>query len=302
MLDVDRLVVLRAVIAQGSIAAAGRELGYTRSAISQQMSALERSVGEALFIRGRNGVTATATGRRLIGHTERILVEIRAAEASLARTRGELTGTIRIGVPFREGPALMIGALTAVRRRHPGLIIRLSAIKGQRARDEVLQGRLDIVMVSTFGVVHDAAATGLREWVLGRDALMLCIPEDHALRGRSSCPLADLAEEDWVISPASPLGQLTAGLCAAAGFQPRVVAEVDDVGTALGLVANQWGITIAPQLTPLLPGQRVQRVPLEGVEAHRHSSVVVRDGEQDSLEIAAVVSAVTRVSKRVGYL
>ena len=66
MLDVEKLVVLRAVAAHGSIAAAGREIGYTRSAVSQQLSALERAVGVALLIRGGNSVTVTPAGRRLL--------------------------------------------------------------------------------------------------------------------------------------------------------------------------------------------------------------------------------------------
>src|SRR5882757_3341869 len=99
MLDVDKLVALRAVAIHGSIAAAGRELGFTRSAISQQLTALERVAGTALLVRGGNRVTLTPIGRRLIEHTERIVTELRAAEAVLRQDAGEVSGELRIGVP-----------------------------------------------------------------------------------------------------------------------------------------------------------------------------------------------------------
>ena len=302
MLDVQKLVVLRAVVAQGSIAAAARELGYTRSAISQQMSALERAAGTALLVRSGNSVAVTPTGRRLLEHTERILVELRAAEATLRQTHGEVAGTLRVGVPFREGPAVMSSALTNVRKRHPKLMITLAATTDLRGPEEVRQGTLDMAMLSTFGVFPGSCGPGLREWVLGRDALRLCVPDGHRLAEAETAALTDLADEPWVLSPSTPLGQLTLGLCKAAGFDPTVVATVDDVATALGLVSVGWGVTIAPDLTPVGPGQRIVRLALPEVGASRHSVLVIRDGEQESPEIATVVEAVHKSSARFGYL
>jgi molybdate transport repressor ModE-like protein len=86
MLDMQKLIMLRAVSTEGSIAAAARALGYTRSAVSQQLSALERFAGTSLLVRTGNRVTLTPVGRTLVDHTERILVVLRAAEAALART------------------------------------------------------------------------------------------------------------------------------------------------------------------------------------------------------------------------
>src|ERR1700754_2180534 len=173
MLDVEKLVVLRAVAAHGSIAAAGREIGYTRSAVSQQLSALERAVGVALLIRGGNSVTVTPAGRRLLDHTERILVELRAAESAMHQARGEIAGSLRIGIPFREGPAMMSRALTDVRRRYPLLQLTLAATSDERCPDEVRNGRLDLAMRSRYGPAAPTGEPGLREWVVGVDALRL---------------------------------------------------------------------------------------------------------------------------------
>lgn len=292
MLDIEKLVALRAVAAQGSIAAAGRELGYTRSAISQQISALERAAGTALLLRSGNTVTVTPVGRRLLEHAERILSELRAAEATLRQATGEVAGSLKVGVPFGEGPAVMVGALTGVRREHPKLEVTLAATTDQRGMDEVRLGRLDMIILSRFGATPGTPEKGLREWALGRDPLRLCVPKDHRLARKRSCSIGDLRDEAWVLSPSGALGQLLLGLCAAAGFRPSVAATVDDVSSAVGLVAVGWGVTIAPELTPVRSEATIRRIPLKEISAYRHTVLVIRDGEEHAPEIAAVVAAV----------
>lgn len=298
MLDVNQLIALRAVASEGSIAAAGRRLGYTRSSVSQQISALERSAGVALLLRSGRTVTLTPVGRRLLGHTERILAELRAAEGLLRQQSGEVSGAIRIGIPFREGPATMSSALTHVRHEFPRLEISLAATSDAKGPEEVRSGRLDVVILSRFGATCGLPEPGLRQWELSHDELRLCVPAEHPLAQRLRCSVPELAEEMWVLSPRTALGQVTLGLCAAAGFQPAVAATVDDMATALGLVSVGWGITIAPMLTPVGQEERLRRIPLEGVHLNRFSALVVRDGEEDFPEIRTVIEAVQAVSAR----
>jgi len=302
MLDVDKLVALRAVATHGSIAAAGRELGYTRSAISQQITALERVAGTALLVRSGNRVTLTPIGRRLTEHTERILAELRAAEAVLRQEAGEVSGELRVGVPFGEGPPVMSGALTGVRARYPLLEITLAATTDAEGADEIRLGNLDVVILSRFGATPGPAEPGLRQWVLGHDALRLCVPHGHRLAAADSCSVADLRDEPWVISPRTPLGQLTLNMCAVAGFRPTIAATVEDVAAAIGLVNVGWGVTIAPELTPAGRDATLRRIPLPGVWAFRHTVLLARDGEQESPAIAAVIAAVHETSAKFDYL
>jgi DNA-binding transcriptional LysR family regulator len=297
MLDVDKLLALRAVAAQGTIAAAARELGYTRSAVSQRVSALERAAGTALLLRTGSGVTVTPVGRALLDHAERILVELRAAQATLQRNEGQVAGELRVGVPFREGPPLMSSALTGVRQRYPKLELTLASTTDSTGAEEVRRGNLDLVILSRFGPTPGVVEPGLSQCVLGRDPLRLCVPRQHRLAAAAECRVADLSAESWVISPTTPLGQVTLGLCAIAGFQPSIAATVHDVAAALGLVEAEWGITIAPQLTPSSRGaESLRRVPLRNVDVFRHSVLVMRSGDEDSPAIAAVVSAVQKSS------
>src|ERR1700691_2175867 len=104
VLDVRKLIMLQAVMAEGSIAAAARRLQYTRSAVSQQITALEAEAGTSLIDRTGNRIALTPAGRALVEHAERILVELRAAEAALAGGGTPITGLLRVGIPFGEGP------------------------------------------------------------------------------------------------------------------------------------------------------------------------------------------------------
>jgi molybdate transport repressor ModE-like protein len=296
MLDVRKLLMLRAIDSEGSIAAAARSLQYTRSAVSQQISALERETGARLLERDAGRVTLTAVGQELVEHTERVLVELRAAEAMLDSSPHPVRGLLRVGVPFGEGPRIMSRALTRVRRSFPSLEIRLAATTDEDGADEVRRDALDMVILSRFGVPHPRAVVGLREWILGSDPLRLCVPPEHPLAHASEVEMADLHDEPWIFCPTDTLGRLTVSLCATAGFEPVLAASVNDVGTAVGLAGVGWGITIAPELTPSNTGRPVVRVPLAGVSTHRHSVLVVRDGEHLSPRIAAAVAAVREIS------
>jgi DNA-binding transcriptional LysR family regulator len=296
MLDVRKLVILRAIAAEGSIAAAGRALKYTRSAISQQLTALESEAGTALVDRAGNRVTLTPAGRNLVEHAERILAELRAAEAMLSSDSAGLTGLLRVGVPFHEGPRIMSRALTEVRRRFPDMEIRLAATTDEAGADAVRRDQLDMVIVSRYGAAHPRSAPGLREWVLGHDALRLCVPADHPLANAPSCAMAQLRDESWIVCPDSTLGRLTMSLCVTAGFEPRLAATVNDIGTAIGLVGIGWGVTIAPERTPVGAEAKLVRIPIDGLDTLRHSVVIVRDGEHLYPRIAAAIAAVRSVS------
>lgn len=304
MLDVRKLIMLRAVAAEGSIAAAARRLQYTRSAVSQQLSALEAESGAVLVDRTGNHVTLTPAGRTLVEHAERILVELRAAEAALA-AGSAVTGLLRVGIPFREGPQTMSRALTEVRRRFPDLEIRLAPVTDETGADAVRRDQVDMVIVSRYGTApaKAPARNGLREWVLGSDPLRLCVPPDHPLASSAAdgaaCDVAALADERWILlPPGTTLGGLVTGMCVAAGFQPRVAATVNDVGTAIGLVGIGWGVTVAPALTPAGAQAPVARCRIAGVDTLRETVLIVRDGEHASPALAATISAVRAVAAR----
>ncbi|WP_189714581.1 LysR family transcriptional regulator [Streptomyces phaeofaciens] len=293
MLDVRKLVLLREVGARGSIAAAAQALNYTRSAVSQQLSALEAETGVALLDRGSKRAELTAAGRLLVTHTERVLAELEAAQAQLLGRDGRVVGELRVGVPLHEGPALLVPALTRLRGRHPELRITLHGVAPDEGRQTVRLGRLDAVLAAGYPQVPEARVPGLYEEELVSDRIRLAVPPGHHLaRGDGPRDLADFAEEPWLLDRTSRLGRLALHLCADAGFVPDVVSDIGDMQAVFGLVSLGWGVALAPDLVPDRPGHPVARIPLKGIGPVRHITLVVREGTLNSPPVAALLPAV----------
>jgi DNA-binding transcriptional LysR family regulator len=108
--------------------------------------------------------------------------------------------------------------------------------------------------------------------------------------------MAQLEDEAWILSPDTTLARLITSMCITAGFQPKVTATVNDLGTAIGLVGIGWGITIAPEFTPVKGTAEVRRLRITGVDVVRHRVLIVRDGEHLSPRLAAAISAVRAIS------
>lgn len=294
MLDVRKLVLLREVGARGSIAAAAQALNYTRSAVSQQLSALEAETGTALLDRGSRRAELTASGRLLVEHTERILAALETAQAHLlAREDGKVTGELRVGVPLHEGPALLVPALNRLRQRHPELRITLHGVDPDEGRRTVRLGQLDAVLASGYPQVPEPAVPGLYEEEVISDRIRLVIAPGHPLaRAEGTCTLAEFAREPWLLDRTSRLGKLALHLCADAGFVPDVVSDIADMQAVFALVSLGWGVALAPDLVPDRPGHPVARVALEGIRSVRRITLVVREGALDSPPVAALLPAV----------
>ncbi|HEX2403223.1 MAG TPA: LysR family transcriptional regulator, partial [Acidimicrobiia bacterium] len=97
MIDPRRLRFLLEVAERGTIAAAADALAYTPSAVSQQLAALEQETDVELLERRGRGVALTAAGEVLVDHARRVLDAVEQAEAAVALTGNEVSGTVRVG-------------------------------------------------------------------------------------------------------------------------------------------------------------------------------------------------------------
>ncbi|GGZ25626.1 LysR family transcriptional regulator [Streptomyces poonensis] len=301
VLDIRKLVLLREVQARGSIAAAAEALNYTRSAVSQQLSALEAETGAQLLDRRHKRAGLTAAGRLLVEHTEHILVGLETAESDLLAATGRVCGELRVGMPFHEGPALLVPALTRVRQAHPDLRITLEGMAAGSCREAVRLGQVDLALAVRYDGVPEPLTPGLYEELVAADRIRLAIAPEQGPggdRGHGTPPdrLTDYADRSWVLDSDSGLGRLTLHACAGAGFVPDVVARTSDLQATLGLVSLGWGVSLVPDLAPDRPGFPVRRVALDGPALVRHVSLVVRRGALSSPAVAVILSEVRRQS------
>ena len=245
MLDTRRLLVLREVAAHGSVSGAAEALGYTPSAVSQQLAALEREAGRALIERRGRGITLTETARLLLPHAHDVLAALERADATLARTASELTGTVRLASFPTATRALLPPALADLRETHPRLRVELIELEPHESLPALALARVDVAVAHEYDLVGRDAARDLRRAELLREPLLLA--ERGELGGVAR--LADYAERDWIAPPVSTsCGELVRRACRAAGFEPRIVADTGDFSVACALAAAGVGVALVPRL------------------------------------------------------
>ncbi|MGW7369969.1 LysR family transcriptional regulator [Streptomyces sp. NPDC054841] len=260
MLDVRRMQVLRAVVGTGSVTAAAARLGYTPSAVSQQVAALEKEAGTALLERVGRGVRPTAAGLLLTEHADAISRQVAEAETALADLREGRTGRLSVRYFATVGATLVAPALARLRREHPGVQVELKLIDPEDPLPDVKQGRADMALVV---LPHDRPVDGIRLEHLLDDPYRAVLPKGHRLAVKRVLDLDDLADEPWVGSEwPGPCLDAVLDACGAAGFSPDFVVDAEDYATAQGFVAAGLGIGMIP-LTGLRnphPGVVVRKV------------------------------------------
>jgi DNA-binding transcriptional LysR family regulator len=248
MLNVQRLKVLREVLAQGSFSEAASALNYTQSAVSQAIATLEAEAGVPLIERDRRGLRPTAAGERLNEHGVRILTQLDAAEAELGAIAGIRGGELRMASFPTAGATLMPLVIAAFRSAHPDVALSLVEGEPEELAPRLRDGEFDLGLVFEFDGTGELGP-GLRSTPLFDDPMRLALPKGHPLARKEHVTLENLADEAWVqTSEGSACARHVVRICRAAGFEPRVSFESDDYLTVQGLVAAGVGVALIPQL------------------------------------------------------
>jgi DNA-binding transcriptional LysR family regulator len=248
MLNVQRLRVLREVLARGSFSAAAEALSYTQSAVSQAVATLEAETGATLVERDRRGVRPTAAGQALVSHVDGILARVQAAEDELQAVLGVRGGRLRMATFPSAGATVMPLAIARFRTAHPEVELSLAEGEPEEVAPRLAAGEFDLALLFE---VDEAAriSDGLATTRLLEDPLHVALPAGHALVERTTIELADLRDEAWVqTSETSAVARHVVRLCHAAGFEPAVSFESDDYAVIQGLVAAGVGVALVPEL------------------------------------------------------
>lgn len=240
--------MLRAVAATGSFSAAGRELGCTQPAVSQQMKALEATAGTPLLVRNGREMRLTQAGEALVRHAAGILAGLTAAEEEVAAIAGLRAGRVRL-VSFPSGSSTLVPtALAALRAAHPGTRVFLEEAEPPESVETLRAGDCDIALAFRYEGAADA-----EEWddlvvrPLLVDRLVGLVPEGHRLARAESVAIGELAGEPWIAGCPRCRGQLVQA-CESAGFTPRIDFATDDYPAVVGLVGAGLGVAVLPQL------------------------------------------------------
>ncbi|GAA3768696.1 LysR family transcriptional regulator [Streptomyces chiangmaiensis] len=290
--------MLRAVAATGSFSAAGRELGCTQPAVSQQMKALEASVGTPLLVRSGREMRLTQAGEALVRHAAGILAGLTAAEEEVAAIAGLRAGRVRL-VSFPSGSSTLVPtALAALRATHPGTRVSLEEAEPPESVDTLRAGDCDIALAFRYkGAEGAEELDDLVVRPLLVDRLVGLVPEGHRLGRAKSVAIGELAGEPWIAGCPRCRGQLVQA-CESAGFTPRIDFATDDYPAVVGLVGAGLGVAVLPQLAiESVRPRGVRPVTLEPAVRREIVALTLPDLAQVPA-VAATLEELTRAARR----
>jgi DNA-binding transcriptional LysR family regulator len=271
------LRALRAVIDAGSLTAASERLGFTQSALSKQIGALEAATGVTLFERGARGVTPTPAAIRLSQRAVVVLDQLDLAERELGDLAREVGGRVSLGGFPTTAMRLVPTVLSAVRASHPaievGFLESSTPVQIRRLRS----GRLDLAIISAGDDLPDADLTGIETEKLATGPLRVAVHRGHRLANLARVPASELAGESWIVGRGAR-GEPQFGVWPTLSDQ-RVVAELGEWSTRLGFVAAGLGVTTIPTLAAAAVPADVVTIPVDDPRWRGRSMLLARIGE-----------------------
>jgi DNA-binding transcriptional LysR family regulator len=280
------LRVVQEVAARGSFTGAADALGYTQSAVSRQVAAMESAAGAPLFERLPRGVRPTAAGQVLLRHAGPLLDRAEAARLELGGLSAALEERVAVGAFPTAIATIVPGALARLCAEHPGVAVTLREGTSPAQLRRLRGGRLDVAVV---GMIASATAEldDLRADVLMEGGLMVAVAPGHRLAHGAPVSLADLAGEPWIA------GDVRAGDF---GFWPglesaRVDYVVRDWAGRLGLVAAGLGVTVVPSMLRAAEPAGVVLVEVDDQRPVARRSLLAVTRDERSPGVAALINA-----------
>lgn len=286
--DPTRLRLLVDVAHHGSIAGAARANAITASAVSQQLTTLERECGVPLLERLPRGVALTAAGEVLAERGRSLVRLLEAARGDIDGFDDHLVGRVRLGAIASAAQALVLPALAQLTGEHPGIDATVMVAEPQSSLAALHEGRIDVALVDVYDHAPMPIPPRMTATTVHSEPLVLIGREPFGER----TALTDLADSRWVMPPAeAACGQAVRYACRQAGFEPNVRWETDDLQLLSTAVAAGQGVTLLPRLAIDVDRPGLHTAHPNGAELGRDIRAVVRAGERDRPLLRAVTEA-----------
>ena len=305
MVNPVHLQTLLEVVRQGSFAAAATRLGYTPSAVSQQMAALERETGVALFQRTARSIAPTEAAVVMTRHAAKVLTDIDALLAATARAADAAGRELRLGIFPSLATYVLPAVLRGERWRGLGIDLHVSiAEPGQAIQGLRAGGELDVVLVYQVGQAGLAwPHTVDRQWI-GDDAFKVVIPATWGIAEGSRMSADQLGGMPWIVHhPGTADATVIDRLFASCGMHPRIVGYSDDFNASLGLAAAGLGAALVPELALQARPGGVAVVDVPEIRLARNIFALRLSGQRDTqagLFLDLVAETLAALSARVG--
>lgn len=296
-MDVQQLRAFRSVVATGSVRAAAEVLGFSPSAISQQVSGLQRTTGIPLLTKVGRGLEPTPAGIALAERVDGLLGELGDLDHYVRGLREGRSTTVVLGYFHSLGATWLPDIVGPLAEEFPDARVELFV---SDAFEQAHRPRPDVQLIVTPRDFDPPAGYSLRP--LAEDPYVVVLPEGHRLAGESEVAMADLASESWVDNDVARgwCRRVIMDACAAAGFQPRFRVETHNYLTAGSLVRAGLGISVMPSLGARHLPEGVVAVPVAQPRPIRAIGALVREDAAGTPLVQRVVELATEVARRGG--
>lgn len=273
--DLVDLGLFRHVVEAGSITHGAQRAHLALGAASARVRAMEDSLGTALLVRGRQGVSPTAAGRALLGHARAILAGTERLREEMATYSGGAAGQIRVVANTHALIEFLPAPLADFLASHPGIAVEIE----ERTSDEIVglvaEGAAD------FGLLSGTVDTGgLATFPFREDRFVLVAARGDPLADRAEVALADVLERDLVgLDRRSAISRFLVEKAARAGRPMRLRAQLRGFDAVCRLVEARVGLAILPESTALRAARSLALavVPLSDPWARRDLTLCLRD-------------------------
>ncbi|MEU4015954.1 LysR family transcriptional regulator [Microbacterium sp. NPDC028030] len=241
-MDLQQLRYVVEVTETGSFTRAASRCFVTQSALSHQIAALERELGQRLFVRSSRSVRLSEAGAAFVEHARAALRAAELAKEAAAAAEGVVMGALRIGVIPTVTAIDVPSVLAAFRAAHPHARVELQVGNSDALAAALRQGDLDVALL---GLREGLEPAGVAWRALARTPLVAVFPRHHPLAERGVVDLEDLAELSFADFPAATSGRAQSDAAfASAGVTRDVAFEADSATLILGLVAVGLAVTL----------------------------------------------------------
>ncbi|MET3983829.1 LysR family transcriptional regulator [Streptomyces sp. PvR034] len=288
--DIKKLRILRTLAERGTVTATAEALNMTPSAVSQQLTNLAKQLGVGLLEAQGRRVRLTDAAHLVLRHTEAVFAQLERADAELAGYLAGEAGEVRVGAFSTAVPALVVPAVAALRRSHPGIEVRVREAEAAEAYELLSAGSVDLAL-SLAAHAPTARDPRFTRIPLFADPLDVALPADHPLAGAAGLRLVDLSGERWIFGGSGPWSEITRAACEAAGFVPEQAHSAAGWTAILAMVEAGMGVALVPRMAVTRRGYGVAVRVLEADRPARHVIAALRRGAEAAPAVARVLTA-----------